>query len=334
MLHLFPPPIFSLSSIRAGFPGLRGHLGAVHAHHLPVLRHQDRWELWVLWQGSEAVHCVWFGGTPHHKPLTRKLSSHPSPLLSSPSPTDASVLRMLNGSPADRLLRPITDYITAKGGRLHTRWGCREVLYETDAEGAPTRVKGLRMSKADSEKTVTADVYVAALDVPGAKRLIPQVGVSVCLEVMGISPGNNEHAMVSERWMVACFCSFTPKVMSMEVCPSIAGLAAGPLLRQHFSAGRRCGHHGAAALRRLGHRAEGGQQQGRGARWAEQPAVQVSGLDWTLPRHAISSVWAYSGTKWCTVKRRTAERTYISMAPLDAPPSPLSQRRRGLQLLC
>ncbi|KAL6775934.1 ZDS1 [Auxenochlorella protothecoides x Auxenochlorella symbiontica] len=88
--------------------------------------------------------------------------------------TDASVLRMLNGSPADRLLRPITDYITAKGGRLHTRWGCREVLYETDAEGAPTRVKGLRMSKADSEKTVTADVYVAALDVPGAKRLIPQ----------------------------------------------------------------------------------------------------------------------------------------------------------------
>jgi zeta-carotene desaturase len=28
--------------------------------------------------------------------------------------TDASVLRMLNGSPAERLLAPITDYITAK----------------------------------------------------------------------------------------------------------------------------------------------------------------------------------------------------------------------------
>lgn len=39
--------------------------------------------------------------------------------------TDASVLRMLNGSPAERLLAPIADYITAKGGRIHTRSGCK-----------------------------------------------------------------------------------------------------------------------------------------------------------------------------------------------------------------
>ena len=39
--------------------------------------------------------------------------------------TDASKLRMLNGSPAERLLKPITDYVEAKGGRLHIRWGCR-----------------------------------------------------------------------------------------------------------------------------------------------------------------------------------------------------------------
>jgi hypothetical protein len=32
---------------------------------------------------------------------------------------------MLNGSPAERLLKPITDYIEAKGGRIHTRMGCR-----------------------------------------------------------------------------------------------------------------------------------------------------------------------------------------------------------------
>eukprot|EP00955_Chlamydomonas_euryale_P001447 16621-Chlamydomonas_euryale.AAC.4 len=41
--------------------------------------------------------------------------------------TDASVLRMLNGSPADRLLKPITDYIEAKGGRIHMRHGCKWV---------------------------------------------------------------------------------------------------------------------------------------------------------------------------------------------------------------
>ena len=39
--------------------------------------------------------------------------------------TDASRLRMLDGSPADRLLKPITDYIKSKGGRIHISWGCR-----------------------------------------------------------------------------------------------------------------------------------------------------------------------------------------------------------------
>jgi zeta-carotene desaturase len=39
--------------------------------------------------------------------------------------TDASALRMLDGSPADRLLAPITDYIAARGGRIHTRAGCK-----------------------------------------------------------------------------------------------------------------------------------------------------------------------------------------------------------------
>lgn len=88
--------------------------------------------------------------------------------------TDASALRMLNGSPADRLLAPIAEYIKAKGGRIHTRWGCREIMYDTTEDGKPTQVTGLRLSKAGEELIVTADAYVAALDVPGAKKLIPQ----------------------------------------------------------------------------------------------------------------------------------------------------------------
>ena len=88
--------------------------------------------------------------------------------------TDASALRMLNGSPADRLLAPIAEYIKAKGGRIHTRWGCREIMYDTTEDGKPTQVTGLRLSKAGEESIVTADAYVAALDVPGAKKLIPQ----------------------------------------------------------------------------------------------------------------------------------------------------------------
>jgi zeta-carotene desaturase len=87
--------------------------------------------------------------------------------------TDASKLRMLSGSPAERLLKPITDYVEGKGGRLHIRWGCREVLYEDGPDGLPV-VTGLRMSRAGQERIVKADAYVAALDVPGAKKLIPQ----------------------------------------------------------------------------------------------------------------------------------------------------------------
>jgi zeta-carotene desaturase len=81
---------------------------------------------------------------------------------------------MLNGSPADRLLAPIAEYIKAKGGRIHTRWGCRDIMYDTTEDGKPTQVTGLRLSKAGEELIVTADAYVAALDVPGAKKLIPQ----------------------------------------------------------------------------------------------------------------------------------------------------------------
>ena len=91
--------------------------------------------------------------------------------------TDASALRMLKGSPAERLLKPITNYIEGKGGRIHTQWGCREVLYDEGPDGRPARVTGLRLGRSVEEKVVTADAYVAALDVPGAKKLIPEVRV-------------------------------------------------------------------------------------------------------------------------------------------------------------
>ncbi|MEW5303434.1 MAG: hypothetical protein WDW36_006126 [Sanguina aurantia] len=86
--------------------------------------------------------------------------------------TDASVLRMLNGSPAERLIGPIAEYITAKGGRLHLKAPCKEVQYTTGADGHPL-VTGLLVGSGTNTHIVKADVYVAALDVPGAKRLIP-----------------------------------------------------------------------------------------------------------------------------------------------------------------
>uniref|UniRef100_A0A1J3DI26 Zeta-carotene desaturase n=1 Tax=Noccaea caerulescens TaxID=107243 RepID=A0A1J3DI26_NOCCA len=87
--------------------------------------------------------------------------------------TEASLLRMLKGSPDVYLSGPIKQYITDRGGRIHLRWGCREILYEKSADGE-TYVTGLAVSKATDKKTVKADVYVAACDVPGIKRLLPK----------------------------------------------------------------------------------------------------------------------------------------------------------------
>lgn len=86
--------------------------------------------------------------------------------------TEASLLRMLKGSPDVYLSGPIRKYIMDKGGRFHLRWGCRQVLYDKSPDG-DTYVTGLAMSKATDKKIVQADVYIAACDVPGIKRLIP-----------------------------------------------------------------------------------------------------------------------------------------------------------------
>lgn len=86
--------------------------------------------------------------------------------------TEASLLRMLKGSPDLYLSGPIKRYITEKGGRFHLRWGCREILYNKNSAGE-TYVAGLHLSKATHKQIVKADAYVAACDVPGIKRLIP-----------------------------------------------------------------------------------------------------------------------------------------------------------------
>lgn len=92
--------------------------------------------------------------------------------------TDASVLRMLNGSPEERLLKPIAEYITSKGGRIHTRLGCKEVMYEDGADGQ-TKVTGLRLARAGKEQIVNADAYIAALDVPGKQTAALQCPCSL-----------------------------------------------------------------------------------------------------------------------------------------------------------
>ena len=85
--------------------------------------------------------------------------------------TEASVLRMLEGSPSEYLHKPIVNYLETRGAKIHTRHRIKEILFED--VGDSTKVTGMVVSDGTSDRTIRADVYVGACDVPGIKKIIP-----------------------------------------------------------------------------------------------------------------------------------------------------------------
>lgn len=86
--------------------------------------------------------------------------------------TEASVLRMLEGSPQEYLHQPIVNYLEARGTKIHTRRQVREIHYT--GTGPDFTVTGLSIANGDQVEQITADAYVCACDVPGIQRLLPQ----------------------------------------------------------------------------------------------------------------------------------------------------------------
>ncbi|MEO3707096.1 9,9'-di-cis-zeta-carotene desaturase [Trichormus azollae] len=86
--------------------------------------------------------------------------------------TEASILRMLEGSPHEYLHKPIIEYLEARGTKIYTRRQVREIQFaESEVE---TRVTGIVVAQGDTEEIITADTYVCACDVPGIQRVLPQ----------------------------------------------------------------------------------------------------------------------------------------------------------------
>jgi len=85
--------------------------------------------------------------------------------------TEASVLRMLEGSPQTYLHDPIIRYLEDRGVKINLRAAVRDLVYD-DENGMPTRVRGIEV--AGSEGLREFDVVVAAVDVPGIKKLLPE----------------------------------------------------------------------------------------------------------------------------------------------------------------
>jgi zeta-carotene desaturase len=86
--------------------------------------------------------------------------------------SEASVLRMLEGSPDGYLHKPIVEYLEARGTKIYTRRQVREIQFAEESE--QTRVTGIVVAQGDTTETITADAYVCACDIPGIQRILPQ----------------------------------------------------------------------------------------------------------------------------------------------------------------
>ena len=85
--------------------------------------------------------------------------------------TEASVLRMLDGSPQTGLHDPIIKYLEERNVKINLSTPCRDIVHDVNEEGFPTRVRGIKIGA--NEEFREFDVVVAACDVPGIKKVLP-----------------------------------------------------------------------------------------------------------------------------------------------------------------
>lgn len=85
--------------------------------------------------------------------------------------TEASVLRMLEGSPHEYLHKPIVNYLEARGTKIHTRHRLTDIHYTLEGQ---SKIDGIVINNGETTETITADTYVFALDIPGIQRIIPE----------------------------------------------------------------------------------------------------------------------------------------------------------------
>jgi len=86
--------------------------------------------------------------------------------------TEASVLRMLDGSPQTFLHDPILKYLDDRGVKVNLRAAVKDLVHETDANGVPTKVNGIQLSGESSMREF--DCVIAACDLPGIKKVLPE----------------------------------------------------------------------------------------------------------------------------------------------------------------
>ena len=89
--------------------------------------------------------------------------------------SEASVLNMLEGSPDNYLTGPLVRYIEERGGKVNLRRRIRSLDYSKDNATGKLKINGFHVGTGSGKtEYYPADVVVAACDVPGIQRLLPE----------------------------------------------------------------------------------------------------------------------------------------------------------------
>jgi zeta-carotene desaturase len=68
--------------------------------------------------------------------------------------TEASILRMMEGSPQRFLHDPILEYLNKRGVKVFLNSRVADLVYDTDATGKPTKLSGFVLSGAHAERSL------------------------------------------------------------------------------------------------------------------------------------------------------------------------------------
>ncbi len=83
---------------------------------------------------------------------------------------DGSLIGYLDGAPPERLCQPMVDYITERGGEVHTSAPLKQIVLKPDGTVEKLILRGLEGA---ADRDVVADAYVSAMPVDVIKALMP-----------------------------------------------------------------------------------------------------------------------------------------------------------------
>ncbi len=91
---------------------------------------------------------------------------------------DGSCIAYLDGAPPERLCQPIVDYVTERGGEVHTSSPLKKIVLRSDGtvdklimRGSNSATDSSACAKGDRE--IQADIFVSAMSVDALKAFLP-----------------------------------------------------------------------------------------------------------------------------------------------------------------